>query len=123
MGEAFCFVVRKNLVFACKVGKTCTLGDMEHLDCSEIVQLIPPLNSSPVSALTPLDFTISEPGTRMLPLGGLHGGARSRAISPDAVGQSLNDQQSLNRYTYCQNNPLKYIDPTGHLSWKSSYRQ
>ncbi len=24
------------------------------------------------------------------------------------------DPQSLNRYTYCRNNPLKYTDPTGH---------
>jgi hypothetical protein len=24
------------------------------------------------------------------------------------------DPQSLNRYSYCLNNPLKYVDPTGH---------
>jgi hypothetical protein len=24
------------------------------------------------------------------------------------------DPQSLNRYSYCRNNPLKYIDPSGH---------
>jgi RHS repeat-associated protein len=37
-----------------------------------------------------------------------------RFISPDSTGQKLNDPQSLNRYTYCGNNPLKYTDPTGH---------
>ena len=44
-----------------------------------------------------------------------------RFISPDNVGQNLNDPQSLNRYTYCSNNPLKYTDPTGHFSinWKT----
>ena len=26
------------------------------------------------------------------------------------------DPQSLNRYSYCLNNPLKYVDPTGHCS-------
>jgi hypothetical protein len=28
-----------------------------------------------------------------------------------------NNPQSLNRYTYCLNNPLKYIDPSGHYPW------
>jgi RHS repeat-associated protein len=40
-----------------------------------------------------------------------------RFISPDTTGQKLTDPQSLNRYTYCSNNPLKYTDPTGHFSW------
>ena len=37
-----------------------------------------------------------------------------RFISPDSTGQKLTDPQSLNRYTYCSNNPLKYTDPNGH---------
>ena len=37
-----------------------------------------------------------------------------RFISADSVGQKPTDPQSLNRYTYCLNNPLKYTDPTGH---------
>ena len=32
------------------------------------------------------------------------------------MGQDFKDPQTLNRYTYCQNNPLKYTDPTGHSS-------
>ena len=39
-----------------------------------------------------------------------------RFISPDTTGQNLNDPQSLNRYTYCQNNPLNHTDPTGHAN-------
>jgi hypothetical protein len=36
------------------------------------------------------------------------------------VGQKLNDPQTLNRYTYCENNPLRYTDPTGHWpNWGS----
>jgi len=37
-----------------------------------------------------------------------------RFISPDATGQKLTDPQTLNRYSYCSNNPLKYTDPSGH---------
>jgi len=37
-----------------------------------------------------------------------------RFISPDSAGQDLNNPQTLNRYSYCSNNPLKYIDPSGH---------
>jgi len=37
-----------------------------------------------------------------------------RFISPDTIVQSPQDPQSLNRYAYCRNNPIKYIDPTGH---------
>ena len=36
------------------------------------------------------------------------------------MGQKLNDPQTLNRYTYCENNPLRYTDPTGHWpNWGS----
>jgi len=37
-----------------------------------------------------------------------------RFITPDTIVQAPYDPQSLNRYTYCRNNPLKYTDPTGH---------
>lgn len=42
-----------------------------------------------------------------------------RFISPDKLVQSHNDPQSLNRYSYVRNNPLKYVDPTG-LYWQWS---
>ena len=37
-----------------------------------------------------------------------------RFISPDTMVPDPTNPQSLNRYSYCLNNPLKYIDPTGH---------
>ncbi len=35
-------------------------------------------------------------------------------ITPDTIIQDFYDSQSLSRYAYVRNNPLKYIDPTGH---------
>jgi RHS repeat-associated protein len=40
-----------------------------------------------------------------------------RFISADTIVQNPFDPQSLNRYSYCINNPLKYTDPTGHGWW------
>jgi RHS repeat-associated protein len=37
-----------------------------------------------------------------------------RFISPDTIVPNPANPQSLNRYSYCLNNPLKYVDPTGH---------
>jgi RHS repeat-associated protein len=37
-----------------------------------------------------------------------------RFISPDTIVPSPANPQSLNRYSYCLNNPLKYVDPSGH---------
>ena len=45
-----------------------------------------------------------------------------RFISPDATGQYLNNPQTLNRYSYCQNNPLNRTDPTGHFSWRTAFK-
>jgi RHS repeat-associated protein len=50
----------------------------------------------------------------------IHMGARiydpklGRYISPDNVVQNVADSQALNRYSYCANNPLRYVDPTGN---------
>jgi RHS repeat-associated protein len=38
-----------------------------------------------------------------------------RFISPDHIMQDFYNPQGLNRYAYCVNNPLIYVDPTGHL--------
>jgi RHS repeat-associated protein len=38
-----------------------------------------------------------------------------RFISADTIVPDPFNPQSLNRYSYCLNNPLKYIDPTGHF--------
>lgn len=42
-----------------------------------------------------------------------------RFISPDPLAQKVSDPQTLNRYSYCGNNPLNYIDPSGYFSLKS----
>ncbi|MBL8012209.1 MAG: hypothetical protein JNN05_00030 [Candidatus Omnitrophica bacterium] len=41
-----------------------------------------------------------------------------RFITPDTIVQSPMNPQTLNRYTYCNNNPVNLVDPTGH-SWIS----
>jgi RHS repeat-associated protein/uncharacterized repeat protein (TIGR01451 family) len=40
--------------------------------------------------------------------------ALGRFLSPDTIVPAPGDPQSLNRYAYTRNNPLKYTDPTGH---------
>jgi RHS repeat-associated protein len=42
--------------------------------------------------------------------------AIGRFISADTIVPDPYDPQSLNRYSYCRNNPLRYIDPSGHWS-------
>lgn len=37
-----------------------------------------------------------------------------RFITPDTIVQNPYDPQTLNRYAYVRNNPLRYIDPSGH---------
>ncbi len=37
-----------------------------------------------------------------------------RFVQPDSIVPSPGDPQPLNRYSYVNNNPLKYIDPSGH---------
>ena len=38
-----------------------------------------------------------------------------RFITPDSFVQNPFDPQTLNRYTYCRNNPLIYTDPSGNF--------
>ncbi|MBN1521804.1 MAG: hypothetical protein JW928_04660 [Candidatus Aureabacteria bacterium] len=40
-----------------------------------------------------------------------------RFITPDSIVPHLFVPQSLNHYSYCMNNPVKYVDPTGHFPW------
>jgi RHS repeat-associated protein len=39
-----------------------------------------------------------------------------RFTQPDDIIQDAYAPQTLNRYSYVQNNPLKYTDPTGHIA-------
>jgi RHS repeat-associated protein len=41
--------------------------------------------------------------------------ALGRFTQPDTIVPNLGDPQSLNRYSYVQNNPVRYTDPTGHM--------
>ncbi len=41
--------------------------------------------------------------------------ALGRFISPDSIVPEPGNPQSLNRYSYVTNNPLRYTDPTGHF--------
>lgn len=45
-----------------------------------------------------------------------------RFITPDTIVQAPNNPQTLNRYTYCNNNPVNLIDPTGHSWWKKFWK-
>ena len=40
----------------------------------------------------------------------------ARWTQPDTIVPQPGNPQSLNRYTYALNNPLRYTDPTGHFS-------
>ena len=40
--------------------------------------------------------------------------ALGRFLSPDSIVPDPSNPQSLNRYSYVLNNPLRYTDPTGH---------
>ena|GEM_PF-4633986 len=61
----------------------------------------------------------------MAGLGIYHYGARfyspkiGRFLSPDTIVPSYANPQSLNRYSYVTNNPLIYIDPTGHAECRT----
>ncbi len=46
-----------------------------------------------------------------------------RFITPDTIVQAPYDPQSLNRYAYCRNNPVKYVDPTGHSWWTKNVEE
>ena len=59
-------------------------------------------------------------------LGIYHYGARfyspklGRFLSEDTIVPGYTNPQSLNRYSYVTNNPLRYTDPTGHKACDES---
>jgi len=51
--------------------------------------------------------------------GRLYDPAVGRFISPDPYVQMPDQTQNLNRYTYCLNNPLLYVDYNGYTLFSS----
>ncbi len=43
-----------------------------------------------------------------------------RFLSPDTIVPDPKDPQSLNRYAYTMNNPIRYSDPTGHYAFEEN---
>jgi hypothetical protein len=39
----------------------------------------------------------------------------NRFIQPDSIIPDLANPQDLNRFSYVRNNPLNYVDPSGHV--------
>jgi RHS repeat-associated protein len=73
------------------------------------------------SGATPTDFTFTgqrnEAGFGLMDYNARYYSARlGRFISPDSIVPELEMPQAWNRYSYVYNNPLRYTDPTGHLS-------
>ena len=46
----------------------------------------------------------------------------ARFISADTIVPKMFDPQALNRYSYVANNPIKYIDPSGHGFFKKLWK-
>jgi RHS repeat-associated protein len=67
--------------------------------------LIPRSTGKERDAETGLDYFLAR----------YYSGAQGRFISPDPGPYDLKNPQSLNRYTYVMNNPLKFVDPSGEM--------
>lgn len=46
-----------------------------------------------------------------------------RFTQPDTVVPDPDDLQTFNRYSYCGNNPVNMVDPSGHENWAAAARQ
>jgi RHS repeat-associated protein len=53
----------------------------------------------------------------------LYAAGIGRFISADPIVSDPLDPQSLNRYSYVINNPLKYVDPSGYWTWKKFWQK
>ncbi len=54
------------------------------------------------------------PGPVLLQFTLLRDSSLGRFLQPDTIVPEPGNPQSLNRYTYVNNNPLRYTDPSGH---------
>jgi RHS repeat-associated protein len=103
----------------------------DHLGSSNVItnstgQLVELAEHTPYGALARREGSVNVPqkftGQRLDPETGLHfyqaryyDAALGRFISADTIVQAPSDPQTLNRYSYVRNNPLRYVDPSGHL--------
>jgi RHS repeat-associated protein len=110
-----------------------------HTDHLGSTRLVTDSNKNIVSAMTyhPFGMSSIEEGSEDFLYNGkekdstglYYYGARyydpdiGKFITRDQQRGSINNPQSLNRYAYCVNNPLKYIDPDGHDYFKPEWGQ
>ena len=52
--------------------------------------------------------------------GRMYAPVMSGFLSVDQYVQSPGNSQNFNRYAYCLNNPLRYVDPNGELWWEAA---
>jgi len=96
-----------------KTGKQIQLA--EYTPYGEIAKGLSPQGTVPDASITSYLFT----GKELDSSGLYYYGARfyhsqiAHFTQPDPVISNLYDPQSLNHYSYCRNNPLNLIDPTG----------
>lgn len=50
----------------------------------------------------------------------LYDPAVGRFLSPDPMVQAPDNTQNYNRYSYCLNNPLKFVDENGDMYWQTT---
>jgi RHS repeat-associated protein len=113
---------------AMRQGTTLTYVHQDHLTGTAVVSdssgaLVSSIKYFPYGATrsgsVPTDKQFT--GQRLDGTGLYYYGARyydagiGRFISADTIVQSPGNPQTLNRYSYCLNNPLAYTDPTGNI--------
>jgi RHS repeat-associated protein len=78
-----------------------------------------PAPTTPCSGTLPTDFTFTgqrrDASANLMYYGArYYDSALGRFVSADTVVPKPGNPQTLNRFAYAYNNPLRYIDPTGH---------
>ncbi|HPU43471.1 MAG TPA: toxin TcdB middle/N-terminal domain-containing protein [Dictyoglomaceae bacterium] len=108
----------------------------DHLGSTTLVtgptgQILQKVYYEPFGAILENSISVGADGTRFLYTGQIcdtwtglcylqtryYNPKLGRFITPDSLVSDLFHPQAWNRYSYVQNNPLRFIDPTGHF-WK-----
>jgi RHS repeat-associated protein len=113
-------------IHADHLGSTSVLSDESGQQAGERVAYLPygGVRLGDASTL-PTDYGFT--GQRLeAGLGLMHYGARfysprlGRFVSADTIVPEPGEPQALNRYAYVLNNPLRYVDPSGHWIFEES---